>query len=68
MRLPLASCPAGERELNGLRTEVLRAELKELHDSGVADLVEETLSLEAGIIRNYEKLMTMLEEKELKEK
>lgn len=49
--------------MNGFRTEVLRAELKELHDAGVADLLDDTMSLEAGIIRNYEELLKMLEEK-----
>lgn len=43
--------------------DVLRAELKDLHDAGVADLMEETMPEEAQFIRHYEQFMGLLEKR-----
>ncbi len=43
--------------------DALRGELKDLHDEGVADVMEPTMAEEAHIIRHYEQFMDLLEER-----
>ncbi len=54
--------PATENQRRDHSTEALRAELKELHDEGAADMVEESMPEAAHVIRHYEEFLKLLDE------